>query len=73
MRSIYVWEDEYSNEIEYELTCFTESCLYKEVEKYIDEHHSYEQCELICIPIINTSESFGNWISKYTAKIKIID
>ena len=70
MRSLYMWEDELCNEGEIELTCFTESGLYTEVEKYINDHHSYELCELICIPIINTSDGFGKWISEYTGKIR---
>ena len=70
MRSLYMWEDELCNEGEIELTCFTESGLYTEVEKFINEHHSYELCELICLPIINISDGFGKWISEYTGKIK---
>ncbi|HJJ91154.1 MAG TPA: divalent cation tolerance protein CutA [Methanocorpusculum sp.] len=70
MRSLYIWEDELCNEGEIELTCFTESELYTEVEKFINAHHSYELCELICIPIMNISEGFGKWISDYTGKIR---
>ena len=70
MRSLYMWEDELCNEGEIELTCFTESGLYTAVEKFINEHHSYELCELICLPIINISDGFGKWISEYTGKIK---
>lgn len=70
MKSLYIWEDELCNEGEIELTCFTESGLYTEVEKFINAHHSYELCELICVPIINISEGFGKWISDYTGKIR---
>ena len=70
MNSLYIWEDELCNEAEIELTCFTESGLYTEVAKFINEHHSYELCELICVPIINISEGFGKWISDYTGSIK---
>ena len=54
MHSLYVWNDEYCDEHEFELTCFTESRLYPEVEKFINSNHSYELCELICIPLLNT-------------------
>lgn len=70
MKSIYMWENEMCSEGEIELTCFTESGLYYEVERFIKEHHSYEVCELICLPIINISKEFGDWISEYTGKIK---
>ena len=69
MRSLYVWKDELCDEKELELTCFTESRLYKEVEEFIDKHHSYELCQIICIPITNISKGFGNWISSYTGKV----
>lgn len=70
IKSIYLWEQKLSDEKEIELTCFTESGLYKEVEKFICQHHSYEVCELICLPIINISPEFGDWISEYTGNIK---
>ena len=68
MRSLYMWKDELCDEKEFELTCFTESRLYKEVEDFINRHHSYELCQIICIPIINISDGFGNWISSYIGK-----
>ena len=70
MRSLYMWKDELCDEKELELTCFTESRLYKEVEEFINKHHSYELCQIICIPITNISNGFGNWISSYTGKGK---
>ena len=71
MRSLYIWEDELNREDEIELTCFTESARYLEVERFINSHHSYELCELICIPVINISPGFGDWISNYIGKINI--
>ena len=68
MRSLYVWKDELCDEKEFKLTCFTESRLYKEVEEFINRHHSYELCQIICIPITNILKGFGNWISSYTGK-----
>lgn len=73
MRSLYMWENELCNENEVELTCFTESRLYQEVEEFINSHHSYELCQLICLPIINISDGFGKWISDCTGKIKFED
>ena len=68
MRSLYVWKDELCDEKEFELTCFTESRMYKEVEEFINSHHSYELCQIVCIPITNISKGFGNWISSYVGK-----
>lgn len=68
MHSLYMWKDELCNTNEFELTCFTEDRLYKEVEEFINKHHSYELCQIICIPITNISKEFCNWISSYTGK-----
>lgn len=68
MRSLYVWNNELCDEKEFELTCFTESKLYKEVEEFINSHHSYELCQIICIPLGRISDRFGNWIVSYTGK-----
>ena len=65
MDSMYMWDEELCSEREFELTCFTESSLYNEVEMFINEHHSYELCEIICLPISNISKEFGHWISNY--------
>lgn len=73
MRSLYVWENDMCCENEVELTCFTENRLYSEVEEFINSHHSYELCQLICLPITNISDGFGKWISDYTGKIKFDD
>lgn len=65
MESVYMWDGSICNEQEYELTCFTEISLYSKIEQFINEHHSYELCELICIPIAKISDEFGNWIMNY--------
>lgn len=70
MRSLYAWNDEFCDEHEFELTCFTENRLYPEVEKFINSHHSYELCQIICIPLGKVSDRFGNWIVSYTGKEK---
>ena len=65
MEGNYIWEEQVCTEKEYELTCFTTCDLYPEIEKFINEHHSYELCELICLPISNISPEFGKWIINY--------
>ena len=62
----YTWNDESCNENEIELSCITRGDLYDIVETFIKQHHSYECCQIICIPIINTSKEFGDWIIEQT-------
>lgn len=68
IKSLYMWDKRVNVEDEVELSCFTESRLYYEVEKTIKENHSYELCEIICIPILKTTAEFGDWISSYLMK-----
>lgn len=62
----YTWKDELCNENEIELSCITRGALYNRVESFIKQHHSYECCQIVCIPIISTSRDFGDWISEQT-------
>lgn len=65
-RAVYMWENEICDEREIELHCFTKGEYYSKVEQYILDNHSYECPEILCIPIINTSTSFGKWINDET-------
>lgn len=62
----YTWNDESCNENEFELSCITRGNLYEIVETFIKQNHSYECCQIICLPIIKTSKEFGNWIVDQT-------
>lgn len=62
----YTWNDEPCNENEIELSCITRGELYNKVEDFILQHHSYECCQIICVPIVNVSRAFGDWIIKQT-------
>ena len=65
IHSIYFWDNKIQSDKEIELTYFTEIRLKEEVFAYIKSKHSYDVCELICIPIIDISEEFATWISDY--------
>ena len=62
----YTWNDEPCNENEIELSCITRGELFDIVETFIKQHHSYECCQIICLPIINISKEFENWIIEQT-------
>ncbi len=38
--------------------------LYKEIEEYIKNNHSYEIAQLIAIPILKGSKEYLNWIDE---------
>ena len=62
----YTWNNEACNEDEIELSCITQDILFQNVSEFIKERHSYECCQVICIPIVQTSQEFGNWILSQT-------
>lgn len=64
----YSWNDELCNEDELELSCITRGGLYKQVERFIMEHHSYNLCQIVCLPITQSSENFEQWILECTEK-----
>lgn len=62
----YTWKDEACNENEIELNCITRGVLYDKVKTFIKQNHSYECCQIICIPIVKTTDEFGDWINEQT-------
>lgn len=69
IHSIYSWQNQIQQEDEYELSCFSESILFNQIRDFITDNHSYELCEIICVPITKTTEEFGDWISQNTISI----
>lgn len=65
LHSIYMWDDKKNSEDEFELSCITNLGQYKNIERFIKEHHSYELCQIFAIPILYTSKEFSNWINSY--------
>ncbi|WP_346065244.1 divalent cation tolerance protein CutA [Lacrimispora amygdalina] len=63
LHSIYRWNSKIDSEDEYELSCITESRLYYQIEEFIKENHSYELCQILCVPVLRTSVEFADWIS----------
>lgn len=72
-RSIYKWNGEICDEKEIELLCFTRGKLYNRVKEYISANHSYECPEILCLPITDASDSFGEWIDELTLSPKTGD
>lgn len=65
VKAIYYWVDKINEEEEYRISCITDSRKYPSVKKYITTHHSFNVCELLCYPVLNTTAEFGNWITGY--------
>lgn len=63
IESMFIWEGKISSEAEILVSIKTESKLYKEIEKLILQHHSYEIPQIIAIKIAKTSQNYQKWIN----------
>lgn len=64
IRSRYRWKGEVEEESEWQCLAKTEASLYGEVEEAIRAAHSYEEPEIIAIPVLAGSGGYLEWISR---------
>jgi periplasmic divalent cation tolerance protein len=65
--SIYWWEDEQYQKPEWELSCLSRIELYEQIEKIIQDNHSYQVAKVIAIPIVKISNQFADWLADNTS------
>jgi len=66
IRSIYRWEGKTWDEKECLLIIKTQKRKFEELEKKVKSLHSYSVPEIICLPIIDGSPSYLQWIKENT-------
>ncbi len=66
LRSIYRWKGKTWDEEELLLLIKTRIALFERVEGVVKEIHSYEEPEIVAIPIIRGSETYLNWLRNST-------
>ncbi|MCD6331445.1 MAG: divalent-cation tolerance protein CutA [Thermoplasmata archaeon] len=64
VKSKYIWKGKIEEDEEKLLIIKTKKEKHKEVEKKIKENHSYEVPEIICLDIVNGSDSYLRWIDE---------
>jgi len=62
--STYVWRGERERAIEWQCLAKTEERLYPEVEAAIRAVHSYEEPEILAIPVLSASPGYLAWVSE---------
>ena len=62
VQSIYRWERKVADEQEYLLLIKTTRELFSEVKAAISKIHSYHTPEIICLPIIDGSRNYLQWL-----------
>lgn len=66
VRSLYRWEGQVQQDPELLITLKTASARWDELQAFIEEHHPYEEPELIVAPIIGGSASYLDWLTEST-------
>lgn len=63
VHSIYTWQNQIHSEQEWQMVIKTELSHFCQLEKKIQELHSYEVPEIIALPIVAGSQPYLQWIS----------
>ena len=63
MESIYRWEGKIAEEREFLLIIKSTRELFPEIEAEISKVHSYQTPEIICLPVIEGSRNYLQWVS----------
>lgn len=63
IRSIYRWQGKMADEREFLLIVKSTRELFPEIKAAVSKIHSYQTPEIICLPIIDGSENYLQWLS----------
>ncbi len=63
IESIYHWEGKITRDREYQLLIKSTRELFEEIKAAVTELHSYKTPEIICLPIIDGSRNYLQWVS----------
>ena len=64
--SVYNWQNKVEEESEVLLIMKTKTSLYKKTEEEIKKLHKYENPEISCLPVIDGSRYYLDWIDEQT-------
>lgn len=64
IRSRYRWQGKIEEEREWQCLAKTEAARYPEVEAAIRELHSYDEPEILAIPVLAGSKGYLDWVSE---------
>jgi len=62
IESIYRWEGKITRDPEYQLFIKSTRKLFPEIQAAISKLHSYQNPEIICLPIVDGSRNYLQWV-----------
>jgi len=66
IKSLYKWQGKIENQKEYLVEIKTKLKLYKDVEKFILQNHSYQTPQIVAVDIIKAYDKYLEWIDSET-------
>lgn len=69
VESIFKWQGKLNIETEGLMIIKTQEGLFKAVESKVKQIHSYEEPEIIAMPVTQGSESYINWVLRETRAV----
>ena len=71
--SIYRWEGKIADEKEFLMLIKSTRGLFPEIKAAISKIHSYHTPEIICLPIIDGSRNYLQWVSDSVKRAKQVE
>lgn len=66
IRSVYRWQGQVQDDAEWRLSIKTRRSLYAALERWLQEQHPYETPEIVCLPIMDSSPAYLQWVADST-------
>ncbi|MEN9207340.1 MAG: divalent-cation tolerance protein CutA [Gloeomargarita sp. GMQP_bins_120] len=66
IESVYQWEGQWENQVEFQLVIKTVKSRYPQVEAKVRQLHSYDVPEILALPVVAGSESYLRWVLQQT-------
>ncbi len=66
VRSIYHWKDEIHDDEEWQLLIKTRQALFADVSTAIRQAHSYENPEIVALPVTAAAPAYATWVREST-------
>lgn len=64
VQSLYRWQGKVHNDAEYQLTIKTDLALFDRIAEQVTQQHSYDLPEIIAVPMVKSTEEYGQWIGE---------
>ena len=73
IESVYRWEGKIVHDNEYQIFIKTRRDLFAEVKAAIARLHSYQNPEIICLPVIEGSPDYLRWIDESVKQAGVLE